>query len=137
MKFLNEIINPALKNVNWSSQRITAFISSAFHAIEKFHSILCDVRKHFTTAENLVLKIEQETLVEYNMNGTTASLVNLLSNIEATAQTKMSNLNKHYSSIGQMLINIEMTVCETDNGSSTYLEHCYCYWSKRIYNAIT
>lgn len=137
MKFLNEIINPALRNINWSSQRITAFTSRAFHAIEKFRSILCDVRKHFSTAENLVLKIEQETLVDYNTNDTTVSPGQLLSAIEATAQTKMSNLNKHYCSIGQMLINIEMAVCDTDNGSSAYLEHCYCYWSKRIYNAIT
>lgn len=136
MKVLNTVLNPALKTINWSSQRISAFITTAFHAIEKFRSKLSEVRKHFSSAEKLALEIEKEAMVNVDCDYKVATLRDLLSSIEANVQLKLSNMKRHYQSIGQILINVEMAVCETDSGSSTFLEQYYCFWTKRIYNAI-
>ena len=133
---LKKTLAPGLSTLNWSSQRITNYITSAFHAIENFQSKLREVRKHFNSLESLVGQIEKESLVETHLVNSLTSIGDLIGIIESSFEEKISKCVLRYEAMSPILIKIELVVTESDSGSSPLLRCTYHYWTKRVHNAL-
>lgn len=46
IEIMNNVLNPSLTYMNWSSQGVGGFVSKANNAIETFKSFLEEARKH-------------------------------------------------------------------------------------------
>jgi dynein heavy chain len=133
---MNKVLSPGFTTLYWSSQRISAYIAVAFHALEKFRSTLGEVRKHSSSIENIIKQIEQESLIDIDSDFALNSLGDFTDAIEDSVRRKVSKSMLQYKSIKPLLIKIEMAVSESDKGFSTLLESSYNYWTKRVYNAL-
>jgi dynein heavy chain len=138
IKVMNDTLTQGLTTLKWSSQRIPNFITTVFHAIEKFRSKLGEVRKHLASIEVIVQQIAQFSLLDEIITVfSVSSLGDFAETIEQLAKDKVSRSLQLYRSISQILIEVEVCVSEeSDNGSSTLLKCSYNYWSRRLYNAI-
>ncbi len=137
VKAINDTLTQGLTTLKWSSQRIPNFTTTAFHAIEKFRSKLSEVRKHLASIDAIVQQIAQFSLLDELVSvHSVSSLGDLAETIEQRAKEKVSRSLQLYRSISQILIKIEVSVSESDNGSSTRLQCSYNYWTRRMYNAL-
>jgi len=142
-KQLNELehtLKPALTTLNWTSQRISAFVMTANRALEKFKSIRTEIRKHSLVIEKVVESIEKSCLISESAfstkNYSSQSLSMFCGTFESMVNENLKALVERYSSIRPLLVKVEMVVMESDSGSAENLKEYYRFWEKRIYNAI-
>ena len=140
LRTLTQAIKPGLTTLNWTSQRIHAFVISANHAVESFQSLLMEVRKHATAIDDIILSIETSCLIcEEDFISNSICSITLLefSDIfDLKLSKKLDHLVRLYSSIKPLLLNVEMSVSESDCGLAPSLQGYYLYWEKRMHNAV-
>ena len=136
VKCVNETISIGLKTLNWSSQRVSNFVLTAFNAMENFRSKLAVIRKQIIFIESIVEAIAKTTLIHPDDEYHVSSFRHFSEIFESKCVKKMFKCIENYQSIRSILIKIEMAVSESDKGSSSVLECLYRYCSKLMYNAL-
>ena len=137
---VERILRPGLLTLNWTSQRIPAFVMSANHSIEKFKSILTEIRKHASAIDDVIRSIEESTLLYHDdfspRNFKSSSLATFCEVFESRVNERLESLVLLYLSTKPLLLKVEVVVTESDHGSAPALHEYYSYWEKRSYNAI-
>lgn len=159
IKELNNTIKTGFYPLNWTSQRIPAYIEDLNLAIVKFSSIVSNVHKNSAMIEDVLRKIATTQLVQFK-DFKQASLSQNISSpinsrkanawqpldvsefydiLETNRISRLQALVDEYYTIGDsFLMKLEEVVVYTTSGCSPVLANSgyYNYWEKCIYNAI-
>lgn len=141
---LNNAVKVGFTPLNWTSQRIPAYVDELHRAIENFSSIVSLVQKNAAMIEDIVHKVAGTLLVQgkdvriLSESFQPMDITEFFEVIENKRSTRIEGLVQEYSSIGDtFLMKVEEVVCKTTSGYSPVLYAYYHHWEKHIYNAIT
>ncbi|GMI47335.1 hypothetical protein TrCOL_g3071 [Triparma columacea] len=130
--------------LNWNSQRIPHFIDNCNKEVERFKSILSEIKKNAVRIEEVVNEIETSFLIHptdfFDSSGNQKAPVDIsefYDIFEAKRQSILEDLVQRYHSIKPLLLKVEMIVADSDKGMAPQLSGYYKYWEKRVFNAVT
>ena len=140
---LNATIKTGFYPLNWTSQRIPAYIIELNEALLLYSSVISQVHKNAAMIEDIVSRIANTILVQgrdfQSSDGVQLSLdtVEFYEIVEARRMSRLDPLVQEYNSIGEsFLMKVEEVVAKTATGCSPALAQYYYYWEKCVYNAI-
>lgn len=140
---LNAAIKTGFYPLNWTSQRIPAYIEDLDKALVLFQSIVSQVHKNAAAIQEVVTKISTAQLLQekdFYRNGSlqTLDISEFYEIVETRRVARLDALAHDYKSIGEsFLMKVEEIIAQTTTGCSTALAAYYHYWERIIYNAIT
>ena len=143
---LNTVIKVGFYPLNWTSQRIPAYIEDLDLALVRFGSVVSQLHKNAAMIEDVVTAISNTVLVQdidfrriRDGNGAAEPLdiSEFYEIMEARRAARLDALVHDYDSIGEsFLMKVEEVVAKTATGCSPVLSSYYHFWEKKIYNAI-
>jgi len=140
---LNNTIRVGFYPLNWTSQRIPAYIEELDHALVRFKSTVSQLHKNAAMIDDVVQNISNTLLIQArdfkSSNGILEPMdVSTFFDImEAKRLSRLEALVQEYKSIGDsFLLKVEEVVAKTATGYSPVLASYYMFWEKKIYNAI-
>lgn len=140
LKTLEKTLKPGFHTLKWTSQRIPAFVATAEHSIEKFKSIVSEVRKHSETIESIVSFMGKSSLIfeeDFKVSpDNTISTSDTADLFDDTRKKRLDLIVQKYLSIKPVLLKVEMVITETETGNSPVLKPYYEYWENRIHSSL-
>jgi dynein heavy chain len=140
---LNTTIKIGFYPLNWTSQRIHAYIEDLNLALVRFGSVVSQVHKNASMIDDVISKISSTLLLQGNdfrqADGTlqAVDISEFYELMETRRVSRLEALVSEYVTIGEsFLMKVEEVVAKTATGSSPVLAGYYHYWEKIIYNAI-
>ncbi len=141
---LDNVVKAGFYPLNWSSQRIGAYIEDLSQALLVFTSLVSQVHKNASIIQDIVNRIKETQLIcetdHLNLDDQYQPVeLNQFFEVMETNRTKrLVSLEQDYNSIGDVyLLKIEETIFHTATGSHASLAIYYQYWERLLYNAIT
>lgn len=141
---LNNTVKVGFTPLNWTSQRIPAYIDDLDKAIQNFSATVSLVHKNAAMMEDVVRKISETLLIQgkdiYLLSESFAPLdvTEFFEIMDAKRLARLETLVVEYTSIGDsFLMKVEEVVCKTATGASPVLHQYYYYWERQVYNAIS
>ena len=141
---LNNTVKVGFTPLNWTSQRIPAYVDELHRAIENFSSIVSLVQKNSAMIEDIIQKIASTLLIQgkdvriLSENFQPMDITEFFEVIENKRSTRIEGLVQEYASIGDtFLMKVEEVVCKSTSGHSPVLFAYYHHWEKHVYNALT
>jgi dynein heavy chain len=141
---LNTTIKGGFHPLNWTSQRIPAYIEELRSALEQFGSVVSQVHKNADMINDIVKKISKTLLIKPSdfrlVDGSLHPLdiSEFFEIAEKRRNERLDSLVHDYKTIGEsFLMKVEEVVAKTGSGSSSVLAVYYHYWERCLYNAIT
>lgn len=130
--------------MNWTSQRIPAYIDELDKAIENFNSTVSLVHKNAAMIDDVITKIAETLLIQgKDVRLSSASfqpldIAEFYEVMETKRASRLETLMVEYTSIGEsFLMKVEEVVCKTATGASPVLATYYHFWERQVYNAIS
>ena len=140
---LNATIKVGFYPLNWTSQRIPAYVDELYKALERFRTTVNQLQKNSSMVEEIVQMIAKTLLIQnkdfLQADGTLkpVDISEFFELMEKKMQSRLGNLVIEYTAIGDSFLRkIEEVVAHTATGMSPVLGLYYHYWEKRVYNAI-
>ena len=143
---LNYTIKIGFYPLNWTSQRIHAYIEDLNLALVRFGSAISQVQKNSSMIDDVINKISSTLLIQgkdFHFNGDSSlafesvDIGEFYETVEAKRIARVDALVSEYRTIGDtFLMKIEEVVAKTASGSSPVLAGYYHYWEKKVYNAV-
>lgn len=155
---LKRVMNPGFSRLNWNSLGIPEFIQRCNQEINKFSSLVNQIRKNSANVAHAVDQITRAMLVKEPptdeiqdafVNKRGGRVERELEKITFSPIFKefFDFIGKHrlnviegivqkYRSIGPLLIKMESLVCNTNTGKSPILKDYYAFWERRIFMAL-
>ena len=140
---LNATIKIGFYPLNWTSQRIPAYIEDLNLALVRFGSVVSQLQKNALMIEQVISKISSTLLLQgHDFRQPDGSLQALdisefYEVVETRRSSRLDGLVQEYKSIGESyLMKVEEVVAKTATGCSPVLGGYYHYWEKCLYNAI-
>ena len=135
------IFHPGLESINWNSLLISNYAKECDQALSKFELKLGEVRKITMEIEELICQMASCSLIDAELFYVKATDCNncsqdVASMIEIQCKQRTNELLQRYRKILPLLLNVELSVCETNSGMSNNLHEYYQLWEKRIFNAL-
>jgi dynein heavy chain len=141
---LNSAIKTGFYPLNWTSQRIPAYIEDLHLALVRFESVVSQVQKNAAMIEEIISKIANSQLLQesdfFQSDGTwqALDLSEFYEIMETHRAARLDALCQDYYSIGEsFLMKIEEIVTHTATGFCPVMAGYYHYWEVCLYNAIT
>ncbi len=140
---LSTTIKVGFYPLNWTSQRIPAYIEDLSLALVRLESIVSQLQKNAQMIEQVISKISSTLLLQgHDFRQPDGSLQALdisefYEVVETRRTSRLDSLVQDYKSIGESyLMKVEEVVAKTASGASPVLASYYHYWERCIYNAI-
>ena len=137
---MDSALSPGLTTINWSSQRISTFIDIGNTCIERFLSIVNEVRKHLSSIERIVKRIENETFFirkkDFQDKEQKILFGSFINSFEVTTKEKLSTLLRDFESISQLIMKVVLAVTDTKKNVPLLFSTLSSYWTSRAYNAL-
>jgi dynein heavy chain, axonemal len=140
---LNATIKTGFYPLNWTSQRIPAYIEDLNSALVRFSSIVSQVHKNSSMIEDILKKVSSTLLVQlkdFRQPDDTwhpLDITEFYDIMETNRNARLQSLVEEYNSIGEsFLLKLEEVVAKTATGYSPVLAGYYHYWEKCVYNAL-
>ncbi|KAJ1437467.1 dynein heavy chain, N-terminal region 2-domain-containing protein [Ochromonadaceae sp. CCMP2298] len=140
---LNTTIKGGFYPLNWTSQRIPAYIEDLNLALERFGSIISQVHKNAAMIHDVIDKISSTLLVRgtdlVQSDGQVGpmDISEFFETVEKRRNERLDALVHDYQTIGEsFLMKVEEVVARTATGFSPILAVYYHYWERCIYNCI-
>jgi dynein heavy chain len=141
---LNLTIKVGFYPLNWTSQRIPAYIEELDMALVRFKSTISQLHKNAAMIEDVVQSISQTLLVQMKDFKSPQSgqlepmdVSEFYDIMEARRSARLDSLVQEYRSIGDsFLMKVEEVVAKTATGCSPVLFPYYSFWERKLYNAI-
>jgi len=140
---LNVTIKTGFTPLNWTSQRIPAYIEDLNLALVRFSSVVTQVHKSAQMIEEILKKISSMVLVQprdFKQSDGSFQPLDVSEFYEILDNRRIARVEAlvdEYNSIGDsFLLKVEEVVAKTATGTSPILAGYYSYWEKCIYNAI-
>lgn len=141
---LNAVIKVGFYPLNWTSQRIPAYIEDLDLALVRFSSVVSQLHKNASMIDEIVEKIASTVLVvvkdfrESDGNVKPMDISEFYETMEMNRVNRLESLVLDYDSIGEsFLMKLEEVIAKTTTGCSSILSLYYHYWERRIYNALS
>ena len=142
LKSLHQVFRPGLVSISWNSLLVSKFVEECEQALCKFEMKVCEVRKNSLEMEEHVMAIAKGSLIDAGMfspgsNGSSdMSDIDVAEVIEKQCKERTVAFVFHYRQLYPLLLNIEMSVSESNSGMVIILKNYYEYWEKRVFNAL-
>jgi len=140
---LNATIKIGFYPLNWTSQRLHAYIEDFSLALVRFGSVISQIQKNAAMIEDVINKISSTLLLQakdfMHADGsvTPSDVSEFYELMEQKRVARLESLVTEYNSIGEsFLMKVEEVVAKTATGCSPVLAGYYHYWEKCVFNAI-
>ncbi|KAI9144584.1 dynein heavy chain and region D6 of dynein motor-domain-containing protein [Paraphysoderma sedebokerense] len=133
---LRRVMKPGLTRLNWTSLGIPDFISRCNQEINRFTSVVNQIRKNSSNISHIVDQIASASLVKEPPSDELFDVHEFYEYANKHRATVVESLVAKYRSISPLLIKIESLVANTNTGRSPHLKSYYAYWEKRIFIAL-
>lgn len=140
---LNTAIKAGFYPLNWTSQRIPAYIEDLNLALVRFSSVVSQVLKNASMIEDILTKISSTLLIQgKDLRQSDGSLQPLdisefYEIMETRRVARLEALVDEFNMIGEsFLMKVEEVVAKTASGCSALMSGYYHFWEKSVYNAI-
>ena len=140
---LNATIKIGFYPLNWTSQRLHAYIEDLSLALVRFGSVISQIQKNAAMIEDVINKIAGTLLLQakdfMHADGsvTPFDVSEFYELMEQKRVSRLESLVIEYNSIGEsFLMKVEEVVAKTASGCSPVLAGYYHYWEKCVFNAI-
>ncbi|TPX37396.1 hypothetical protein SeMB42_g06902, partial [Synchytrium endobioticum] len=134
---LRRALNPGLTRLNWNSLGIPDFISRCNMEINKFSSIVNQIRKNSGNISQIVDLIGRTMLVREPPPEDIMDAHEFFDFENRHRATTLTAIITKYKSIGPLLIKMESLVAGSNSGRSKALKDYYAFWERRIFVALT
>ncbi|TPX31992.1 hypothetical protein SmJEL517_g04802 [Synchytrium microbalum] len=134
---LKRALNPGMTRLNWNSLGIPDFISRCSVEINKFSSIVNQIRKNSGNISQIVDMITHTMLVREPPPEDIMDAHEFFDFENRHRTTSLTTIVNKYKSIGPLLVKMESLVAGTNSGRSKALKDYYAFWERRIFVALT
>ncbi|KAJ1496773.1 Dynein heavy chain 10, axonemal [Coelomomyces lativittatus] len=132
MAELHRVLKPGLTRLNWTSLGISDFIQKCNQEINKFSSLVNQVRKNSANVSHVVDQIARATIIKAPPENEVLDIFEFIEMCNRHKTMIVDGLVQKYLTISPLLIKIESLVANTNTGKSPQLKTYYMYWEKRI-----
>ncbi|KAI8814786.1 dynein heavy chain and region D6 of dynein motor-domain-containing protein [Cladochytrium replicatum] len=133
---LKRVMKAGLTRLNWNSLGIPEFIQRCNQEINKFSSMVNQIRKNSSNIANAVEQISRAVLVKEPPSDEIVDAHEFFDIINKHRNMMLEGLVVKYRNIGPLLIKMESLVAGTNTGKSKLLKDYYFYWERRIFAAL-
>ncbi|RKO94122.1 dynein heavy chain and region D6 of dynein motor-domain-containing protein [Blyttiomyces helicus] len=133
---LKRVMKPGITRLNWNSLGIPEFIQRCNQEINKFSSMVNQIRKNSANVAHAVEQIARVMLVREPPTEEIMDAHEFFDFISKHRESMLSVAVQKYRSIGPLLIKMESLVAGTNTGKSKMLKDYYAYWERRIFGAL-
>ncbi|KAI9009714.1 dynein heavy chain and region D6 of dynein motor-domain-containing protein [Gaertneriomyces semiglobifer] len=133
---LKRVMKPGFTRLNWNSLGIPEFIQRCNAEINKFSSMVNQIRKNSSNISNAVDSIARVMLIRDPPEDTILDAHEFFEFEYKIRETALAGIVQKYKSIGPLLIKMESLVAGTNTGRSKVLTEYYAHWEKRVFNAL-
>lgn len=134
---LHRVMKAGFTRLNWNSLGIPEFIQRCNQEINKFSSMVNQIKKNSANISNLVDQIAKTMLVSEPPSETIFEAHEFFDYINKRRISSLDAIVQKYKSIGPLLIKLESLVAGSNTGKSKMLKDYYSYWEKRIFTALS
>ncbi|KAJ3097104.1 Dynein heavy chain 10, axonemal [Phlyctochytrium planicorne] len=131
---LKRVMKPGFTRLNWNSLGIPEFIQRCNQEINKFSSMVNQIRKNSANIAHAVEQIRKALLVKEPEDILDAH--EFFDLINKNRSSVLESIVQKYRSIGPLLIKMESLVAGTNTGKSKMLKEYYAYWERRIFTSL-
>ncbi|KAJ3328734.1 Dynein heavy chain 10, axonemal, partial [Blyttiomyces sp. JEL0837] len=133
---LNRVMKPGFTRLNWNSLGIPDFIQRCNQEINKFGSMVNQIKKNAANIEHAVDSIAKSMLVKEPAVDEVMEAHEFFDFLNETRLNVVESIVQKYKSIGPLLIKMESLVAGTNTGKSKILREYYAHWERRIFNGL-
>lgn len=152
LRELHMVLDMDKRPLNWNSLGISEFIIGCNKAIKEFQSLLNQVHKNSSRIEEVIEKIANAELIEFDpaarrrsggdgshvpsSSGGVLDLQEFQELIENRRVQVVDDLIAKYRTISSLLGKVEEVVAGTNTGRSPQMSSYYSYWERLIFEAL-
>ncbi|KAJ3018931.1 Dynein heavy chain 10, axonemal [Thoreauomyces humboldtii] len=133
---LKRVMKPGFTRLNWNSLGIAEFIQRCNSEINKFSSMVNQIRKNSANISNAVNQISRAMLIKEPPAGEILDAHEFFEYEHKNRINVLEAVEKKYKSIGPLLIKMESLVAGTNTGKSKMLKEYYAHWERRVFAAL-
>ncbi|TPX63919.1 hypothetical protein SpCBS45565_g06282 [Spizellomyces sp. 'palustris'] len=133
---LKRVMKPGFSRLNWNSLGIPEFISRCNTEINKFSSMVNQIRKNSANISNAVDQISSATLIKEPPTDSILDAHEFFEFEHKNRANVLETIVQKYKSIGPLLIKMESLVAGTNTGKSKMLREYYAHWEKKVFSAL-
>ncbi|TPX54389.1 hypothetical protein PhCBS80983_g05954 [Powellomyces hirtus] len=133
---LKRVMKPGFTRLNWNSLGIAEFIQRCNSEINKFSSMVNQIRKNSANISNAVNQISRALLIKEPPTGDILDAHEFFEYEHKNRVNVLEAIEKKYKSIGPLLIKMESLVAGTNTGRSKMLKEYYAHWERRVFAAL-
>ncbi|KAI9351727.1 dynein heavy chain, N-terminal region 1-domain-containing protein [Zopfochytrium polystomum] len=134
---LHRVMKPGLTRLNWNSLGIPDFIQRCNQEINKFSSMVNQIKKNAANVASAVDMIAKTMLVAEPPADKVLDAHEFFDFINKYRATALEGIVQKYKGIGPLLIKLESLVAGSNTGKSKVLREYYAYWERRIFTALS
>ncbi|KAJ3144485.1 Dynein heavy chain 10, axonemal [Geranomyces variabilis] len=133
---LKRIMKPGFTRLNWNSLGIAEFIQRCNSEINKFSSMVNQIRKNSANISSAVNQISRALLIKEPSTGEILDAHEFFEFEHKNRADVLEAVEKKYKSIGPLLIKMESLVAGTNTGKSKMLKEYYAHWERKVFAAL-
>ncbi|KAI8916282.1 dynein heavy chain and region D6 of dynein motor-domain-containing protein [Gorgonomyces haynaldii] len=133
---LKRIMKPGFSRLNWNSLGIPEFLQRCNLEINKFSSIVNQVRKNSSNIQRVIEQIANAILIAETPVDHVNDAHEYFDLLNKHRSSVVESLVAKYRSIGPLLMKTESLVANTNTGKSKVLKEYYGYWERKVFVAL-
>eukprot|EP00210_Caulerpa_lentillifera_P005286 g5050.t1 len=134
---LEQSLSPGLSALNWYSLGIGEFIKACNNAINRFNSLVSQVKKSSSAIEEVLGEVIKTPLfIASESHNEIKELSQFMDDFETHIDETIEKLLKRTNTIPQFLTKIEECVFGTNTGKCADMREFYVYYEKLLYQSL-
>ncbi|KAI8825885.1 dynein heavy chain and region D6 of dynein motor-domain-containing protein [Fimicolochytrium jonesii] len=133
---LKRVMKPGFTRLNWNSLGIPEFIHRCNTEINKFTSMVNQVRKTSANISSAINLISKATLIREPPTEEIMDAHEFFDFEHKNRTNVLETVALKYASVGPLLIKMESLVAGTNTGKSKALKEYYAHWERKIFMAL-
>ena len=133
---LKRVLKPGFTRLNWNSLGIPDFNSRCTQELNKFSSVVNQIKKNSANIFHAVQTIASSMLIKEPPTNDLMDAHEFFDFINRHRINTVDSIVQKHKSVGPLLIKMESLVAGTNTGKSKILKEYYAYWEKKIWGAL-